>query len=106
MSFTTATGKLKEIIKNENEDLESVCKRLSNVNKLPKRFRNYTDYLIDECSDKYIFVNDKIYEIFDVEEGEFVVLKENDDKTISFSVAFSDTCINLEGLLKEELQID
>lgn len=91
-------GKLKQLHQQENESFDDLCKRISNGE----------DDFFNDNYEKYVLINDKLFEIVECEEldayDNFCYLYSNEDNTISFLTQYYNGGTCLSEMLESELK--
>lgn len=88
-------GKLQIVEKLENETLEEICKRILNKHNyfdLKSYFDSWQEMLYDELYEKYVVVNDNVFEVLTkIDKGneyDIFNIEVNNDKTYNYEVMY------------------
>ncbi len=105
--YESHSGKLRKIVSNENESFDDICKRM--WVKEGQLEDTYTeDNLFGSYYEKYIKVEDSLWEIFEHEESDaedmFFKISDNKDGTYSFHTRFYNGGTYLSEMAEGELK--
>jgi hypothetical protein len=105
-------GKLKKIQLKENQSYEDFAKETLNSlgkQELPTYCKGWIEFLLENCYDTYLQVNNELFCIIESEENRdagdsYCILTENQDGTISFSTRFYNGGTCLTEMIQYELE--
>jgi len=85
-------GKLKDVVRLDNETLEEQCKRIINCELDDDYYKTFKEMLLDEYYDKYVIYGDILYSIVEKisldADGSIFNMSNDDDGTLNFEVRY------------------